>query len=141
MAATGGTVFFVPVQHVDSFTVTAIMDVHHKRNSFLLGDKSLCPDKHIVPFRQKYTTKKRLQFSTTGKLAGGNQWRNSIRRKKQEVPKSGSPWDKKTERAYQNRKKAQRAERIPERKKSNWDDGEFLDDWDEVSGKTAAAQQ
>ena len=36
------------------------------------------------------------------------------------------------------KKKAQRAERIPERKKSNWDDGEFLDDWDEVSGKTAA---
>ena len=35
------------------------------------------------------------------------------------------------------KKKAQRAERIPERKKSNWDDGEFLDDWDEVSGKTA----
>ena len=30
------------------------------------------------------------------------------------------------------KKKAQRAERIPERKKSNWDDGEFLDDWDEV---------
>ncbi len=36
------------------------------------------------------------------------------------------------------KKKAQRAERIRERKKSNWDDGEFLDDWDEVSGKTAA---
>lgn len=36
------------------------------------------------------------------------------------------------------KKKAQRAERIPERKKSNRDDGEFLDDWDEVSGKTAA---
>lgn len=36
------------------------------------------------------------------------------------------------------KKKAQRAERIPERKKSNWDDGEFLDDWDEVSGKTPA---
>ena len=36
------------------------------------------------------------------------------------------------------KKKAQRAERIPERKRSNWDDGEFLDDWDEVSGKTAA---
>lgn len=36
------------------------------------------------------------------------------------------------------KKKVQRAERIPERKKSNWDDGEFLDDWDEVSGKTAA---
>lgn len=36
------------------------------------------------------------------------------------------------------KKKAQRAERIPARKKSNWDDGEFLDDWDEVSGKTAA---
>lgn len=36
------------------------------------------------------------------------------------------------------KKKAQHAERIPERKKSNWDDGEFLDDWDEVSGKTAA---
>lgn len=36
------------------------------------------------------------------------------------------------------KKKAQRAERIPERKKSNWDDGEFLNDWDEVSGKTAA---
>ena len=36
------------------------------------------------------------------------------------------------------KKKTQRAERIPERKKSNWDDGEFLDDWDEVSGKTAA---
>ena len=36
------------------------------------------------------------------------------------------------------KKKAQRAERIPERKKSNWVDGEFLDDWDEVSGKTAA---
>lgn len=36
------------------------------------------------------------------------------------------------------KKKAQRAERIPKRKKSNWDDGEFLDDWDEVSGKTAA---
>ena len=36
------------------------------------------------------------------------------------------------------KKKAQRAERIPERKKSNWDDGEFLDDWDEVSSKTAA---
>ena len=36
------------------------------------------------------------------------------------------------------KKKAQRAERIPERKKSNWDDGEFLDDWDEESGKTAA---
>lgn len=35
------------------------------------------------------------------------------------------------------KKKAQRAERIPERKKSNRDDGEFLDDWDEVSGKTA----
>ena len=58
MAATGGTVFFVPVQHVDSFTVTAIMDVHHKRNSFLLGDKSLCPDKHIVPFRQKIHNEK-----------------------------------------------------------------------------------
>lgn len=36
------------------------------------------------------------------------------------------------------KKKAQRAERISERKKSNRDDGEFLDDWDEVSGKTAA---
>ena len=36
------------------------------------------------------------------------------------------------------KKKAQRAERIPERKKSNRDDGKFLDDWDEVSGKTAA---
>lgn len=36
------------------------------------------------------------------------------------------------------KKKAQRAERIPERKKSNRDDREFLDDWDEVSGKTAA---
>ena len=36
------------------------------------------------------------------------------------------------------KKKVQRAERIPERKKSNWDDGEFLDDWDGVSGKTAA---
>ena len=36
------------------------------------------------------------------------------------------------------KKKAQRAERIPDRKKSNRDDGEFLDDWDEVSGKTAA---
>ncbi len=36
------------------------------------------------------------------------------------------------------KKRAQRAERIPERKKSNRDDGEFLDDWDEVSGKTAA---
>ncbi len=36
------------------------------------------------------------------------------------------------------KKKAQRAERIPERKRSNWDDGEFLDDWDEVSGKTVA---
>ena len=36
------------------------------------------------------------------------------------------------------KKKAQRAERIPERKKSNWDDGEFLDDWDEVSGNAAA---
>ena len=36
------------------------------------------------------------------------------------------------------KKKVQRAERIPERKKSNWDEGEFLDDWDEVSGKTAA---
>ena len=35
------------------------------------------------------------------------------------------------------KKKAQRAERIPERKKSNRDDGKFLDDWDEVSGKTA----
>ena len=58
MAAAGGTVFFVPVQHVDSFTVTAIMDVHHKRNSFLLGDKSLCPDKHIVPFRQKIHNEK-----------------------------------------------------------------------------------
>ena len=40
--------------------------------------------------------------------------------------------------ASEQKKKAQRAERIPERKKSNWDDGEFLDDWDEVSGKTAA---
>ena len=36
------------------------------------------------------------------------------------------------------KKKAQSAERIPERKKSNRDDGKFLDDWDEVSGKTAA---
>ena len=36
------------------------------------------------------------------------------------------------------KKKAQRAERISERKKSNRDDGEFLDDWDEGSGKTAA---
>lgn len=62
MAATGGTVFFVPVQHVDSFTVTAIMDVHHKRNSFLLGDKSLCPDKHIVPFRQKIHNEKTFTF-------------------------------------------------------------------------------
>lgn len=35
------------------------------------------------------------------------------------------------------KKKAQSAERIPERKKSNRDDGKFLDDWDEVSGKTA----
>ena len=62
MAAAGGTVFFVPVQHVDSFTVTAIMDVHHKRNSFLLGDKSLCPDKHIVPFRQKIHNEKTFTF-------------------------------------------------------------------------------
>ena len=40
--------------------------------------------------------------------------------------------------ASEQKKKAQRAERISERKKSNRDDGEFLDDWDEVSGKTAA---
>ncbi len=54
------------------------------------------------------------------------------------MPKSGSPWDKRQKERIRTEKKAQRAERIPERKKSNWDDGEFLDDWDEVSGKTAA---
>ena len=138
MAATGGTVFFVPVQHVDSFTVTAIMDVHHKRNSFLLGDKSLCPDKHIVPFRQKIHNEK--TFTIFDRKAGR---RESVeeqhKKKKTGSAKKAAPHGIKDRKSVsEQKKKAQRAERIPERKKSNWDDGEFLDDWDEVSGKTAA---
>ncbi|MFR1309883.1 MAG: hypothetical protein ACLSCO_14115 [Gallintestinimicrobium sp.] len=86
---------------------------------------------------KKYTTKKRLQFST-GKLPGGNQWRNSIRRKNGKCQKAAPHGIKDRKSVSEQKKKAQRAERIPERKKSNWDDGEFLDDWDEVSGKTAA---
>ena len=138
MAAAGGTVFFVPVQHVDSFTVTAIMDVHHKRNSFLLGDKSLCPDKHIVPFRQKIHNEK--TFTIFDRKAGR---RESVeeqhKKKKTGSAKKAAPHGIKDRKSVsEQKKKAQRAERIPERKKSNWDDGEFLDDWDEVSGKTAA---
>jgi len=138
MAAAGGTVFFVPVQHVDSFTVTAIMDVHHKRNSFLLGDKSLCPDKHIVPFRQKIHNEK--TFTIFDRKAGR---RESVeeqhKKKKSGSAKKAAPHGIKDRKSVsEQKKKAQRAERIPERKKSNWDDGEFLDDWDEVSGKTAA---
>lgn len=87
---------------------------------------------------KKYTTKKQFTFFDR-KAARRNQWRNSIRRKKREgAKKAGSPWIKDRKSVSEQKKKAQRAERIPERKKSNWDDGEFLDDWDEVSGKTAA---
>ena len=138
MAAAGGTVFFVPVQHVDSFTVTAIMDVHHKRNSFLLGDKSLCPDKHIVPFRQKIHNEKTFTIFDR-KAARRESVEEQYKKKKTGSAKKAAPHgikDRKS--ASEQKKKAQRAERIPERKKSNWDDGEFLDDWDEVSGKTAA---
>ena len=60
------------------------------------------------------------------------------KKKNGKCQKSGSPWDKRQKERIRTEKKAQRAERIPARKKSNWDDGEFLDDWDEVSGKTAA---
>ena len=138
MAAAGGTVFFVAVEHVDSFTVTAIMDVHHKRNSFLLGDKSPCPDKHIVPFRQKIHNEK--TFTIFDRKAGR---RESVeeqhKKKKTGSAKKAAPHGIKDRKSVsEQKKKAQRAERIPERKKSNWDDGEFLDDWDEVSGKTAA---
>ena len=138
MAAAGGTVFIVPVQHVDSFTVTAIMDVHHKRNSFLLGDKSLCPDKHIVPFRQKIHNEK--TFTIFDRKAGR---RESVeeqhKKKKTGSAKKAAPHGIKDRKSVsEQKKKAQRAERIPERKKSNRDDREFLDDWDEVSGKTAA---
>ena len=138
MAAAGRTVFFVAVEHVDSFTVTAIMDVHHKRNSFLLGDKSPCPDKHIVPFRQKIHNEK--TFTIFDRKAGR---RESVeeqhKKKKTGSAKKAAPHGIKDRKSVsEQKKKAQRAERIPERKKSNWDDGEFLDDWDEVSGKTAA---
>ena len=137
MAAAGRTVFFVAVEHVDSFTVTAIMDVHHKRNSFLLGDKSLCPDKHIVPFRQKIHNEK--TFTIFDRKAGR---RESVeeqhKKKKTGSAKKAAPHGIKNRKSVsEQKKKAQRAERIPERKKSNRDDGEFLDDWDEVSGKTA----
>ena len=135
MAAAGGTVFFVPVQHVDSFTVTAIMDVHHKRNSFLLGDKSLCPDKHIVPFRQKIHNEKTFTIFDR-KAARRESVEEQHKKKKTGSAKKAAPHGRKS--VSEQKKKAQRAERIPERKKSNWDDGEFLDDWDEVSGKTAA---
>ena len=138
MAAAGGTVFFVPVQHVDSFTVTAIMDVHHKRNSFLLGDKSLCPDKHIVPFRQKIHNEKTFTIFDR-KAARRESVEEQHKKKKTGSAKKAAPHGIKDRKSVsEQKKKAQRAERIPERKKSNWDDGEFLDDWDEVSGKTAA---
>ncbi len=138
MAATGGTVFFVPVQHVDSFTVTAIMDVHHKRNSFLLGDKSLCPDKYIVPFRQKIHNEKTFTIFDR-KAARRESVEEQHKKKKTGSAKKAAPHGIKDRKSVsEQKKKAQRAERIPERKKSNWDDGEFLDDWDEVSGKTPA---
>lgn len=138
MAAAGGTVFFVPVQHVDSFTVTAIMDVHHKRNSFLLGDKSLCPDKHIVPFRQKIHNEKTFTIFDR-KAARREPVEEQHKKKKSGSAKKAAPHGIKDRKSVsEQKKKAQRAERIPARKKSNWDDGEFLDDWDEVSGKTAA---
>lgn len=69
------------------------MDVHHKRNSFLLGDKSLCPDKHIVPFRQKIHNEKTFTIFDR-KAARRESVEEQHKKKKREVPKSGSPWDK-----------------------------------------------
>ena len=60
------------------------------------------------------------------------------KKKSESTKKAASHGIKDRKSVSEQKKKAQRAERIPERKKSNWDDGEFLDDWDEVSGKTAA---
>lgn len=61
------------------------------------------------------------------------------KKKKSGSAKKAAPYGIKDRKSVsEQKKKAQRAERIPERKRSNWDDGEFLDDWDEVSGKTAA---
>lgn len=60
------------------------------------------------------------------------------KKKKTGSAKKAAPHGIKDRKSVSEQKKRRSAERIPERKKSNWDDGEFLDDWDEVSGKTAA---